>query len=326
MAKKTITLKGQHITYGGRLLRVKWDVALEAKVKAKGGELTGTISDKLTLFVAGTRAGSKQTKAITRGATAIDEAQFEELLEHGEIEIETRVGVERDLDLNQVLGEVRSLLAAPAQNASWSALLDILERCDEDHLTTLVNYIAPQINAWGARKKWSTSQENPLFGAFYPAYWVTGLPQAHMCVAPPLWMLEALREECSVRHQLARALNFEGMKLHSGLAKRILDHPEWRNIRALNLGIQNTYAPGFFITLMEHPLMQHVEELWMDHDPVGLFGDQKVDDTIFPALKLLRCRFPQVRYTTDSSPEALRKMREESGWIGEDVVINAMTY
>jgi hypothetical protein len=326
MATKTIKLKGQRITYAGRLRSTSFTGAFQRELRDQGAEFTGTISDKLTLFVEGSRAGAKKIKAITRGATIVSEAQFAQLVEEGELTIETRTGIDRDLDVDEVLGEVRSLLAMPAQNASWSALIEIVDRCDEAQLAGLVHYMSPQIEAWGARKLWSTSPENPIFKAFYPKYWVTGMPHAHLCVAPPLWMLEALRDEPSERHKLARALNLEGMQLNGGLAMRILDHPCWTGIRGLNLGIQNTYSKSFWGDLAAHPMAQGIEELWMDVYPVGIFDGERADTSIFPALKLLRCRFPQVRYRTDSSPEALNYMREESGWIREDVLIKEMSY
>ncbi len=326
MAFKTIALEGQTVTYGGRLLHLEWGYKLEQQIKAAGGEPYHQISDKLTLFIDGHRAGSKKIKAMTRGAIILSEEQFLELLEQGSLEIETRPGVERDLDLNAVMGEVRSLLEAAAQNASWTALASLLDRCDEDHLPALVHYIEPHLETWGRRKRWHTSEKNPLFTYFYPKYWITGIPQAHMCVAPPGWLLEALREEPSARHKLARALNLEGMQLNSGLAKRILGHSCWNEILALNLGVQNKYAPGFFTWLIEQPIAQQLEELWVDHDPVGLFGKREVDTSLFPNLKLLKCRAPMVRYRPDTGPEAFERIREQSGWIGPDVRIMELKY
>lgn len=326
MAKKTIKLKGQRITYAGRLRSTNFNGAFQRELRDQGAEFTGTISDKLTLFVEGSRAGAKKIKAMTRGATVVSEAQFAQLVDEGELTIETRTDIDRDLDVDEVLGEVRSILARPAQNASWSALIELVDRCDEAQLPKLVHYMSPQLAEWGARKPWFTSPDNPLFKSFYPKYWVTGMLHAHLCVAPPLWMLEALRDEPSERHKLARALNLEGMQLNSGLAMRILDHSSWTGIRGLNLGIQNKFSKTFWRDLAAHPISQGIEELWMDVYPVGLFDGERADTSIFPALKLLKCRFPQIRYRTDSSPEALKYMREESGWIREDVLIKPMSH
>ena len=52
----------------------------EAKIKALGGKVSGSVSKKTSLVVAGAEAGSKLDKARELGITVLDEKQFLEIL------------------------------------------------------------------------------------------------------------------------------------------------------------------------------------------------------------------------------------------------------
>jgi DNA ligase (NAD+) len=57
----------------------------KAALEARGAKVTGSVSGRTSLVVAGTDPGSKRDKAEQLGVPVADEAGFEHLLAHGEL-------------------------------------------------------------------------------------------------------------------------------------------------------------------------------------------------------------------------------------------------
>ena len=68
----------------GTLENFSRDSAKEA-ILSRGGKASGSVSKKTDYVVVGENAGSKEQKARDLGITILDEAQFEQLLETGEV-------------------------------------------------------------------------------------------------------------------------------------------------------------------------------------------------------------------------------------------------
>ncbi len=327
MSVRKISAEGQVFAMAGRLTKFKSYNTILRKVAANNATMERSISEKVTVLVAGVRPGSKATQAMTRGALIITEAQFVELLEHGEVEIQTRE-VEKDLNLEKVIGELRSILSQPAISSAWTAIVEMLEKCDEDRLPEVVAYLSHQLTDWGRDVRWKIKKDHALFKDFAPAYWTTSNPTTQLCVAPPIWMLEALRGDMSERHKLARALNLEGLKLNGGLGKKLLEHEGWQDIRALVLGIQNRFSKGFYTYLAQSDIMQTIEELWVyQYTPSEIFMGVELNEDSFPMLKRVVCNVSYPHDKNKASREAfLTKMRDETPWISSEVKIEPWSF
>ena len=90
-------LDGMTFCLTGTLLRPRKEVQLS--IKAAGGKVVGSVSSKLSVLVAGEKAGSKRTKAESLGVQVWDEQQLENALApHGERSI--RESTPKDSDAN----------------------------------------------------------------------------------------------------------------------------------------------------------------------------------------------------------------------------------
>lgn len=78
------TLAGLTIVATGSLQHFTRD-GIKETIAAHGGKATGSVSKKTNLVVVGENAGSKATKAEELGIRILNEAQFQQLLESGEL-------------------------------------------------------------------------------------------------------------------------------------------------------------------------------------------------------------------------------------------------
>ena len=81
---KEQTLEGLTIVVTGSLENFTRDSAKEAIV-SRGGKATGSVSKKTSYLVAGANAGSKEDKARELDIPILNESQFQQLLETGEV-------------------------------------------------------------------------------------------------------------------------------------------------------------------------------------------------------------------------------------------------
>ena len=75
-------LAGLRVVISGSLVAFTRDSAKEA-VETRGGKVSGSVTGKTSLLVAGPGAGSKLAKAESLGVPVLDEEQFKDLLENG---------------------------------------------------------------------------------------------------------------------------------------------------------------------------------------------------------------------------------------------------
>ncbi len=78
----TLVFQGQQFVLTGTLDSMSRDEA-KAAIEARGGRVTGTVSKKTSLVVAGREAGSKLERARELGVSVIDEAEFKARLAAG---------------------------------------------------------------------------------------------------------------------------------------------------------------------------------------------------------------------------------------------------
>ncbi len=313
----------QVFSTGGRLTKFKSHKAMLRKVAANHAKLEKDFSDKVTVFVAGVRAGSKIIPAMTHGVVVITEDQFVELLEQGEIEIQTRE-VEKNLDLESMIGDLRSLLSQPATTAAWTTLVGMLEKCDEDRLPEVVAYLSHQLADWGQDVRWKIRKNNALIKDFVPPQWTRSTPTTQLCVAPPLWLIEALRGQVSERHKLVRALNLEGLQLDGDLGLTLIQHEGWHDIRALVLGGTNTFSREFYTYLAQSDMMQTLEELWVcQYTPAETFAGENLNEDSFPMLRRVVVDAPYHDYPgEDARTEFLTTVKDETPWISSAVNVD----
>ena len=80
MAQPSEAFVGKTFVLTGTLSTMTRDEA-SAKIKARGGKVTGSVSGKTSFVVAGEEAGSKLTKANALGIPVLNEDAFLAMLE-----------------------------------------------------------------------------------------------------------------------------------------------------------------------------------------------------------------------------------------------------
>lgn len=294
-----LEVSGSIFTAGGRFRqgRSKHDIA--RLVEAAGGEFLDQISARADCFIAGSHARGKLDRARARGLIIIDEDQLQELVEHGELELDDSPTIARDFDFGRAISELRSALDGPPTSGVWTDILEIFERCEPDRLEHLVAYAEPFLNRWDALSlpAWEPPREHDLLEHETPE-WRACLPTSELRVAPPGWLLEMAHASYSPKHSIVRALNLEGMRINSTIGQRILENPHLQKITWLNLGGRNKFTKTFYAKLRKQELARSITELWlytyddMLHD--GLSGDEHCFDSL-ELIRFDRWTYPHVR-------------------------------
>jgi DNA ligase (NAD+) len=83
-AAGVVSLEGWTVVVTGTLEELTRDEAKQA-LEARGAKVTGSVSGRTSVVVAGESPGSKRDKAEQLGVPVADEAAFRHLLEHGEL-------------------------------------------------------------------------------------------------------------------------------------------------------------------------------------------------------------------------------------------------
>jgi len=259
---KTLTVSGSTFAFGGRFYKIDDWTDVREQVEAQGGAFSQNITKRVTCFVEGTGAGSKTDRARMRGATIIDEDQFIELVEEGSLEVDDSGPIDQDFDLGAAVSELRGAFDGPPSSEAWTRVLDTVERCDEERMPMLLEYIGSFIDRWNDKEmtKWEPDLSAPIM-SFTPRDWTVRLFADELRVAPPMWVVDMANKRYHAKHVVPRALNLHNMRLNGTLGSNILDNPHLGPLTHLDLGWSNRYSVGFYDKMRLSEAMRHVRIL-----------------------------------------------------------------
>ncbi len=261
----TISLKGSTFYVAGSFTgRLKSMV--EQHIKDGGGTLSEHINSSVTALIAGHSCHNSINKALSREIPILSQQQLDILLRDGTIDHEPSKPIDAELDIAEVIAELRSLFDGPPSSDTWSSLLMLLEQCNTEQQEALVHYITPFVARWDDmdRPTWAPLPDHPLMTGGHKTLWVQGLPEQALRVAPPLWLTEMLRGVYHPKHALARVINVHQMRTNGSRLIKLLQNPYLTKMTTLVLGMKNSYSKSFFEVLRDHDNVRSLTHLYLD--------------------------------------------------------------
>ena len=233
-----IDIEGTTFCVSGNFKNFQNTRTVEAKLREQGGKTSKSMGVKTQVLIAGNGYVPKRQTAIDRGLPVLEEAQLKKLLEDGNLEIdfEEPGAVVGDADLDELLGEVRGLLAQSPSSTLWNALVGVLDQCQPEQAEALASYVQDHISRWSDREK--------LF-----------------CVAPHHWQVNMANGVESPLYALLYRLDLNKAKLKSTAVKKMIALEHLQHIKHLDLAVDKKLTKTVFRQLAKDPKFSTVEHL-----------------------------------------------------------------
>jgi hypothetical protein len=233
-----IDIEGTTFCVSGNFQNFQNTRTVEAKLKAQGGKTSKSMGVKTQVLIAGSGWVPKRDDATDRGLPVLDEKELTKLLEDGSIEIDfSPPGAEvGDANLDELLGEVRGLLAQPPSSKLWNALVEVLDQCQRDQTDALITYVQDHISRWSTREKL-------------------------LCVSPHHWQVNMANGIESPLYTLVHRLDLNKANLKSNDVKRMLALEHLGNVRYLDLAVDKKLTKTVFRQLAKDRKFADVEHL-----------------------------------------------------------------
>lgn len=252
------TLDGQHIFLTGSFTQRGNKAALSAALKGAGASITPSITLKTTAMgVGGGHIYRQLESARTRGLTIVSEAQLEEALARGFVELDD--APEPALTTRDaVIGELRPAVATPSSEA-WNTVTALMDRCPAEQLGELLAYVAPQLDRWQLAHdaRWLPPEQT---GGDYHD-WRLAQPLGELRGAPLDWLIAMMRGEDSPKYGLVRAISLVGMQPKNADLVTLLQRPSLTALRVLDLGGGAKLSGAVWAALRTGEATRGVEEL-----------------------------------------------------------------
>jgi hypothetical protein len=227
------TLKGQYIFLTGSFTKRGNKRALTQALEAAGAHVTPAINLKTTAMgLGGGHIYTQLERARTRGLTIVSEAQLEEALAQGFVELED-VPAPEPLARDAAIGELRPAVSTPSSEA-WNTIVALVDRCPADQLDELLAYIQPQLARWEIPHdaRWQPPAEPNR--SYYD--WLHAQPPGELCGAPLDWITAMMRGEDSAKFGLVQAITLVGMRAKNANLIALLNRPSLTALRVLDMG------------------------------------------------------------------------------------------
>ncbi len=243
--------------------------SLERKVTSLGGRVAKSVTTKIDVLVAGEKAGSKYNKAIQLNIPIIDSEQLNILLSGKPITMGKDPAEEEELknSLQEIFGDIRSLLQRPPSHTNWQKILSFVQHCKEEDLETMCNYINAYMSHWDALiaqdqfnhelrpTDLRTLYQDPLHLASHHNI------EPEFRETPESWIGELSSGTPSPKFQLIRLLDLRDSKLSAKSIDAILQHPNLTDVSTLLLSEKKNLSKTLIKTLCTHDNTAALKEI-----------------------------------------------------------------
>lgn len=279
MAK--LKLSGSHIAFTGKI-KGYTKSSLGNFIRAAGGSVASSPSSGVTAFLVGERAADKKVdKARALGLTIIEGDFVYELLDKGELELDSMITV-RSLD--ELIAEARALFDGAPDHETWKQLAALVDECEPAQVEDFITYLRPQLD------KWPRSVGGPIKHRTHD--FRTGIfshAAGELRFFPDAWLAGLANGQRHPKHSLCTSLTFTFVALNNSMGIKVLENPDIQQIRTLDIGTPmsvNIKKKTFYKALAKCPNVANVETLCLTESPEGAL-DPLLDATSMPALRAI---------------------------------------
>lgn len=270
------------------------------RISQAGGWTSKTPRPSSDYIIVGNKpTDAKLKRAKEVGKPLLTEEQFLAALKAVE---EEREDAREEVELVDVLPDLRGLLAEPHSDTTWGRLTELLDKCDLSQLDAAVDYAEQHIQTW----------ESPAVGAHAPYCSLHPDVPHDVRTAPYQWLTEILKGESSPKFRLIHRIDLGGRNTNGTVAARVLDHPDLTQLQELHLGPGNKLSIKFHKQLLQAPNMAQVHTLSFrnmnEKIAAALCGDHKLQ-----ALRYVHLLGPEI-YTEQEEYEAMYAALLEADW------------
>lgn len=283
-----------------------------AALALAGGTSCYDAKNTFDVAVVGSRAGKKDLEIIvSQGKPQLDEAQFKQLVQFGELELEAKP-VSEEASVGESVGELRAILDGEPSPQKWRDIIAVLDQTEPERLAEVVAYVEGHISRWplDESRRWHTS----IVQSKLPdsASWVGG----DLRVAPKHWVQQLLAGEDSEKFSVVRAISLEGTKVTSSVASKIFGSAHLEQLLHFDCGRDLKLTKTFFKKLAQCESMKNLETLIYYPYKKSGGGAELAKSTNFDSLKHLKIRYAD--YGMDHS-EGVKDLQELflADWISQ---------
>lgn len=236
-----IQLQGTRFYVDGQFQHFYTLVSIKRAITEAGGRYTESLN-AIEVFVE--NPSSKQSYVhglmLKLNRPIIDEQQLLQLLEDGELEIDFVPASERkgEVQIDRLLGEVRSTLSQQPGFDTWAQLVTWMDACTPEHAPMLMEYIRPHLQSWHVRDQ-------------------------ALCLAPPHWAAAMMQGGDSAFYELIKWLDLSRLQITCTVVGKLLKHQRLKRLRRLDL-------PGHVVLNKTLGKMLVRGELLQDLEVLGL--------------------------------------------------------
>lgn len=290
-----VNLKGSVFVITGKLTKMTRHEA-EAAIEEVKGETANSVTKKTDYLIVGERPSSKYTKAKNMGIPILTEDDFKALIAGETVEVDA-IGEAGDRSVDELLGEVRSVMQGSPSAEMWSELVKLLDACRAEDVHVLTDYIDGYI------ARWSAEQMKGLTGTSVDAsdtkgwrmrwWWYNqSSVEGELRVAPEHWVGEMQQGIESPKYKIVCALEFTGTKMTSTAVAKVISHPSLTQLEVLELPERLAPSKGLVKTLCTHPTLRHLQLGKIDEKTGGFFLDLGKEPRQLEVLDLSRLDVP----------------------------------
>ena len=236
-----IALEGTTFCVAGTFDKYENTRGIEELLRKGGAEVMKSMGLKVEALVYGSGYTTKLAAAEGRGLPVLREADLDALLLGGAVEVDFELPTVEGgaASIDELLGEVRGVLAQAPSPALWGRIVELVNQCELDQAGPLVDYVDGHIERWPERAQ-------------------------SRCLAPRAWTLAMLQGQDTPAYGLVRCVDLSGMHVNTTAFKKLLGCAHLTRLTSLGLSTHDPLTKTAYKALARNPRFQAIEELALD--------------------------------------------------------------